>query len=58
MSTPATTGIFARDVPRLVESTTGHLPKYPAHPLARWGLRLAIFAAFAGVALRFNAATW
>lgn len=57
MSTPATAGIFARDVPRLVESTTGHLPKYPAHPLARWGLRLAIFAAFAGVALWYHAAT-
>lgn len=57
MTTPTTAGIVVRDTPRLVECATGHLPKYPAHPLARWGLRLAMFAAFGGLALWCNAAT-
>lgn len=57
MTTPTTAGIVVRDTPRLVECATGHLPKYPAHPLARWGLRLAMFAAFRGLALWYNAAT-
>jgi hypothetical protein len=49
--------VFERDVPLFVESTTGRIDKYPRNRWVRWGLRLAIAAGFATVAVWFDLAS-
>lgn len=48
--------IFARDTPRFVESASGRAPRYPSSAWLRWGVRLAIGAALAAVALWYDTA--
>lgn len=53
-STVSAADVFARDIPRRVESPTGRLAKIPANRWLRWGLRLVIAAFYAVLAVWLN----